>query len=497
MHNSGARASIPRAHMATVMSSTKNGRPPLCVDVDGSLVSTDLLWESLISAIKIRPLVLLLVLPWLMSGRAYLKRRLAENCQFRADLLPYREAVLKYVRSEKHCGRSVWLVTAADERLAQAVSKHLGVFDGVIASDGEHNIKGAEKAAVLEQAFGLHGFSYLGNSRSDIAVWEKAASAVVVAPSESLAQKAANVTTVEKQFPVQRATGKNLLRALRLQHWSKNVLLFLPLLLAHSLRWPLIRREAMGFILFGLAASGIYIFNDLLDAQSDRQHAWKATRPFAAGLIRTGTGLALSILLLVGSMSVTWLVLGKAAAVVVVAYCALALSYSVWLKRIVLLDVFVLSSFYILRIILGGMIAPVRLSTWFMAFSGLFFLSLAIAKRHSELVHAEELVNSGLSGRGYRLGDRSFLSELGIGSAFAAIIILCLYTQSEDVRVLYSRPAFLLLMVPLLLYWTARVWLKAHRGELDEDPVVLAMKDPVSYGIGIVMLIVITFAIWR
>jgi 4-hydroxybenzoate polyprenyltransferase len=468
----------------------------LCVDLDNSLVAADLLWESLLAAVKRSPIVLLLVPLWLLRGRAYLKERLAERADLRSDLLPYREEVIGYLRQEREAGRRIWLVTACDSRLAKRVSAHLGIFDQVISSDGRRNLKGDAKAGFLEQRFGVGGFSYLGDSGSDVAVWEKAASALVVSASDALVRQAAQVTHLEKHFSVSRARLSDILQALRPHHWSKNILLFLPVLLAHKLQLPLLLREACAFIWFGLAASGVYVLNDLLDIQSDRQHPWKAARPFAAGALSMRTGLLLSSLLCIGSIVGSGLWLGPTASLLLLCYCALSIAYSLWFKRMALADVFVLASFYTFRILTGGLIAPVRLSPWFMAFSGLFFFSLAAAKRYSELVHAQELVVSGNSGRAYRMSDRALLSELGVGSAFAAIVILCLYTQSPDVLTLYARPSFLLAVAPLVLFWAARLWLRAHRGELDDDPILVAMKDPVSYcvGLGIAVLIGISTA---
>jgi len=429
-------------------------------------------------------MIVFLVPLWLLRGRAYAKQQLAARAALRSDLLPYRKDVIRFLRSEKQAGRCLWLVTASDEQLAGQVATHLGVFDQVVSSNGQRNLKGRTKADFLEQQFGRGRFSYLGDSRSDVAVWERAASAVVVSSSRSLAKQAARVTWVERHFPSPGANPRTVVRALRLHHWSKNILLFLPVLLAHKLKVDLLIREAMAFVWFGFAASGVYVLNDMLDVQSDRQHPWKAIRPFAAGALSMPTGILLFFFLCLASVAGGWLTLGPVAGILLACYGTLSIAYSASFKRIVLADVFILASFYTFRILTGGLVAPVRLSAWFMAFSGLFFLSLAAAKRYSELVHAHELVLSGNSGRSYRVDDKALISELGVASAFAAIVIFCLYTQSPDVLALYARPSFLLAVAPLLLFWVTRVWLKAHRGELAEDPVVLAMKDPVSYCVG-------------
>jgi len=268
-------------------------------------------------------------------------------------------------------------------------------------------------------------------------------------------------------------------------------------LLAHKLQARLLLREAVAFLCFGLAASGVYVLNDLFDIQSDRHHPWKATRPFAAGTLSMRTGVALFLLLCFGSVVGSGLLLGSSASLLLLCYSILSIAYSLSFKRIALADVFILASFYSFRILTGGWVAPVRLSAWFLAFSGLFFFSLAAAKRYSELVHAEALVLSGNSGRAYQLGDRALLSELGVSSIFAAIVIFCLYTQSPDVLILYARPSFLLAVAPLVLFWAARLWLRAHRGELNDDPIFLAIKDPVSYCIGLGIAILVGMATVR
>jgi 4-hydroxybenzoate polyprenyltransferase len=472
-------------------------KPTLCVDLDNSLLATDLLWETFLAAIKRNPIVVLLAPLWLMRGRAYLKARLAERAELRLDLLPYREDVVRYLCEEKRSGRSVWLVTGSDGALANRLASYLGVFDEVVASDGRRNLSGATKADFLVREFGRGCFSYLGDSRRDVTVWRRAASALVVSGSDSLARQAAQVTQLEKRFTVPRTRLKDIARALRLRHWSKNALLFLPMLLAHKFRVISLVREAIAFVCFGLAASSIYVLNDLLDLQSDRQHPWKSARPLAAGCLSIPSAMFLSAVLGMAAIIGSWIFLGATATFLLASYCALSISYCLFFKRIALGDVFVLTSFYTLRILTGGVIAPVRLSPWFMAFSGLFFFSLALAKRYSELVLAQELVSSGNSGRGYRTGDHALLSELGVGSALAAIVIFCLYTQSPDVLALYARPSFVLMVAPLLLFWTARLWLKAHRGQLDEDPISLALKDPASYWVGLAAVLLIAMGTLR
>ena len=298
---------------------------------------------------------------------------------------------------------------------------------------------------------------------------------------------------MEGVFDSQPASLQTWLSALRIHHWVKNALLFLPLLLAHHFTLGALRATTFGFLLFGLCASSIYIVNDLLDLHSDRAHPWKSKRPFASGETSIPGGLLVSGLL-AGSTIALGFWLNVQFGLVLILYILTTVLYSVYLKRVVLLDIFVLSSFYVIRIWAGAVVASVPLSDWFLAFSLFFFLSLATAKRYSELVHASALVDSGKSGRGYIDSDRELLMPLGIGSSFAAVIILALYEHSQELLLLYPRPKPLLLICPILLYWLSSIWLKAGRGKLDDDPLTLSIRDPMTFGVAATILLVMAYS---
>ena len=455
--------------------------PALCVDLDGTLIRTDLLWECLLVLLKTQPLTILLLPLWLLAGRANLKLQLARRVRLDVNSLPYRDDVVEFLRAEKSQGRRLILVSACTRELAEQVARHLGLFDEVFASDERQNLKGAAKAALLRDRFNLHGFEYLGDSPADLSVWQAAGSAYVVG-NERLSRQAAKLATVKRVFPVKQTTFATWISAVRGHHWFKNALLFLPLALAHKFdlhNWVM---AGLGFVLFGLCASGIYVLNDLLDLHSDREHPWKRQRPFAAGDVSIPIGLLMSAVLLLISLPGSFLLSSKFG-MVLVFYLVLTMWYSLHLKQIVLVDAFVLSGFYSTRIFAGAVITSTGLSQWFLSFSLFFFLSLAMAKRYSELVHASELVESGKSGRGYIGKDRDVLMNLGVASGFSAVVIFSLYVHSPDLAALYPNPKPLLLMAPILAFWLSRVWFKANRGELYEDPVTLALRDPVSYGV--------------
>lgn len=469
--------------------------PVLCTDLDGTLIKSDLLWECILLLLKTKPLWLLLVPYWLLQGKAKLKEQLAVRSGLKPTNLPYRDEVVAFLKSERASGRRLVLVTASNRRLAQSVADHLGIFDEVYGSDGKENLKGKIKARRLNQIFGANGFVYIGDSEADLEVW-RAAKAGLVVGGEDLLECAARVTEIRGTFPRSEPSLQTWIQALRGHHWFKNLLLFVPLALAHKLTLYNLLLTSIGFVLFGICASGVYILNDLLDLHSDRGHPWKNRRPFAAGEISIPQGLLIAVIFLFGAIGAALLLSPKFGWTLCL-YAFLTIWYSVSLKKIVLLDVFVLSSFYGVRLLAGALITAIPLSQWFLVFSVFFFLSLAMAKRYSELVHAEHLVKSGQSGRGYIGNDREVLMALGVASSFAAVVILSLYVQSKEVWLLYRWPAPLLLLCPMILYWLSRVWLKAHRGDLQDDPITLAMRDPVSYAVGAAAALAIALSMFR
>ncbi len=498
-----------------VRSLTADFLPVLAVDLDGSLIASDALWESLLLVLKRSPWTVLLMGVWLLRGRAYLKRQVALRAALDPASLPYRENVRDFLRGEKARGRRLVLATAADALLAEAVAQHLGLFDEVLASNGETNLKGKAKRAELERRFGPKQFDYLGNSRDDLEVWKGARSAILVQTADRLRSSLERVGELGGLLQAPRMRFRHLVRMLRLHHWIKNLLVFVPLLLAHQLlNWDAWVRAGWAFLCFGMCASGVYLLNDLFDLPADRRHPQKHARPLAAGIISIPSALALSFACLSLGLVGAWLFLKPVFALLLVTYCLLTVSYSLAWKKLALIDVFLLAGFYSLRIFAGSVSTGVHLSNWLLGFSAFFFFSLAMGKRYSELILTGALehhrrhddppgtfrvrvTGNGLEafGRGYRPGDREFLSAVGIASAYASVIILALYISSQDITSLYRRPVVLWSVAPLILYWLTRVWLLAHRGELADDPVVFAIKDPVSYIVGLGVLLVMLLAI--
>jgi 4-hydroxybenzoate polyprenyltransferase len=277
-------------------------------------------------------------------------------------------------------------------------------------------------------------------------------------------------------------SARSVVKALRPHHWSKNVLLFVPLLLSHQIfDFAKVEAAILGFLIFGVVASSIYVLNDVLDFRSDRHHPWKCKRPIAAGELSVISALVLFVALSSVGLGVAAFTMSISFASALLAYSLSSILYSTKFKRIAILDLFMLSSFYVLRIVAGGIVCGVTLSKWFLAFSLFFFFSMAMAKRFSELIQAGDLIRSGRSGRGYRADDSGLLTSMGVVSGFASVIILALFVESPDVSKLYASPSFLLALCPLLLYWICRLWLIAHRGELSNDPITFALRDKPSY----------------
>ena len=456
---------------------TESAPRALCVDLDGTLLDSDLLYESVLALLARNPLYLFLLPFWLMRGKAALKRELATRVRISAETLPYNKQVLDLLRTTTQRPRV--LCSASDRLLVQPIAEHLGVFEQVIASDGQRNIAGRTKAATLVKAFGDRGFDYLGNDNVDLAVWKHAHKGWVVNNGTRLARLASQQTSVHAHWP---APSRLLpwLKALRLHQWLKNLLVFVPLLAAHRFLEPdAVLLSLQAFVAFGLSASGVYILNDLLDLAPDRLHPRKRERPFAAGRIPLLHGLAVAPLLTLAGLVVAWFC-SPSFALVLLAYYAMTLSYSLKLKRIVMIDVVLLAGLYTARIIGGAVVISADLSFWLLAFSMFIFLSLAFLKRYTELQSASALGKSQASGRGYSVDDLPLLQSLGTASGYIAVMVMALYINSPESVDLYRHPQVLWLICPILLYWMSRMWVIAHRGGMHDDPVVFAATDRVS-----------------
>ena len=486
---------------------------PLCVDLDGTLVKSDTLLDTVLALARQSPRSLLQFPRWIAQGKAAFKRNISSVAALDVAHLPYNQPLLEYLRQQHAAGREIYLATGADHLLAERVAEHLGIFSGVLASDGSLNLTGGNKLAAFQQRFPA-GFSYIGNARPDLPLLTHSVHPMVANPQRGL-RAALRSTAVQptRTFTDKASPLKAWMRAIRLHQWAKNTLIFLPLLLAHVRAVGPVVAAFLAFLSFGLAASATYIFNDLLDLEADRHHPRKCSRPFAAGDLSPITGAATILLFLALSLAlalllprvltafspqfpwngqgrfIEWLVL----------YAISTIVYSLRLKRMILVDVMVLACLYTIRILAGSAAAGVMVSPWLAAFSIFFFLSLAFVKRFAELesmsLRSQAPDALAVKGRNYRVSDLEQLRSFGTASGYASVVVFALYIGTVVAQGLYSHYTRLWLLVPVLLLWLSRLWLKASRGELEEDPVVYAITDPRSLQLGVVVVAIVLSAL--
>jgi 4-hydroxybenzoate polyprenyltransferase/phosphoserine phosphatase len=470
--------------------------PPLCVDLDGTLLRTDLTVESLLSLGQHNPLGLFGLMLSLRRGKAAFKLALADQVSCDPSNLPYNSEVLTMLRAARAEGRRTVLVSASPRRWVEAVALHLGLFDDVLATDDAFtNLSGSAKAQGLVQRYGERAFDYAGNARIDLHVWRHARKALVVTPDHGVlagAKSQADVASVFDDRPPRLWTW---LKAMRLYQWAKNLLVFVPLLGAHA--WAnttAVTQVCLAFLVFGLAASSVYLLNDLLDLDQDRRHPRKRLRPFASGMLPVAHGVLATVFLLAAAALLAGL-LPPAFRAALGIYYAATLAYSFHLKQIVLIDILVLAGLYTVRLIAGGAAVNLGLSFWLLAFSVFLFMSLALVKRYTELLVLRDAGALTACGRGYYVDDFPLLQSMGVVSGYLSVLVLALYINSDTGRVLYSHIEFIWFLCLLLLFWISRVWLLAHRGEMDDDPLVFALKDRSSQAIVLIAAVAAGFAL--
>ncbi len=452
---------------------------PLCVDLDGTLLRIDSLFEATVSTVLADWRTLFRLPFWLSRGRAYLKHQIAERWSFNPAHLPYNEDLLALLRSEHARGRRIVLTTAADESIAQPIAGYLGVFDDVISSNGVDNLRGAAKAEALCARFGKGGFVYAGNDATDHPVWRDAAGAVVVAARPAVKRAAL------AQYPVSTVLDRPggglraVVKALRPYQWVKNLLVFVPLFGAGHLNDATAWQNTVAIMAaFCAMASSIYLLNDMGDLAADRAHPRKRNRPFASGRLPVLTGLMLAPLLAsIGVLLGIW----SGALMSLLVYAGFSLAYTFRLKEMPLVDVFVLAGLYTIRMYGGSEASGYGLSLWLLGFSGFLFLSLALVKRVSELARLRSSSHKKTDRRGYLVEDLLTLQMFGISTTFASSVVLSLYVQSATASSLYRRPELLVGLIPLFMFWQCRLWLSTARGYMHDDPIVYAARDWVSW----------------
>ncbi|WP_410209787.1 UbiA family prenyltransferase [Aquirhabdus sp.] len=463
-----------------------NSKTALIVDLDGTLIRSDLLVESIFLFLRLYPLRFFSLIVWLFKGKVVLKKQLADVVSPLTSSLPYNKILLNWLKERRSQGAFLVLATASDIRLARSIAAHLDIFDDVLGTENI-NLSSSNKRHALVEKYGQHGFEYVGNAKADLAVWESS-STIHVANPEFGVLKAANRiheihgNTMGQIFDDRPNYLRSARKAIRMHQWAKNVLIFLPLLASHRfLEIPLIEIGLTAFLCFGLCASSVYLLNDLLDIQDDRLHVSKNARPLASGAFPMLHAIVLIPILLAISFALALWLLPIKFTLYLLGYYLLTMAYSFWLKRIVMIDVVSLALLYSVRVVAGGAAMALGTTFWVLTFCLFIFLSLAFVKRYTELFHAR---SKGLldktSGRGYYPTDFEMLASLGSASGYISVLVLALYINEPTTGLLYHSQKWLWVTCPLLLFWISRVWLLAHRGQMNDDPIVFALRDKVS-----------------
>ncbi len=470
---------------------TKFTGKPLCFDLDGTLIATDSLAESLLLILKTTPLYFFLLPFWLIRGKYNFKSQIEQHSNISPDKLPYIENVLEFAKAEKAKGRMIVLATASMQGIGDKIANYLGIFDLVIGSKNGINLRSSHKRDELVSLFGEKGFDYAGDSKADIKVWKSADKAIVVQANDSVLKAAQANGNVQVVFKEDFSQTKAYIKQIRVYQWIKNILLFLPFILAHKLfDVNIIHNVVVGFFSFSFLASFVYVLNDLMDLEADRIHPRKKNRPLASGKINLFRGFALLPILCSASFGLSILFLPIEFTIILVIYAVTNIVYSLYAKKIMILDIIILSSLYTLRLISGGSAANVAISPWLIEFSIFFFFSLAAVKRFSELLSLKETDTTSAKYRGYMFADLDLVRNFGIISGYISVLIIALYVNGREVQQLYKHPEVLWGITPVLHYWISRIWLLAHRGQMNDDPIIFTGKDPVSYIIGIIVIII-------
>lgn len=453
--------------------------PVLIVDLDGTLLRSDTLLESFWLALGQNWKTIFSVTE-LKNGRAALKRHFANTVSLDVTTLPYDPTVIDYIKRWRERGGRTALATASDQLIADKIAKHLGLFDEVHGSNGSLNLKGPAKADFLVEQFAETGFIYMGDAKADLPVWKSTRKGITVNASRALRDKADQLGTDIHHISTASVSILPYVKVLRPHQWLKNLLVFLPMLLAHQLSVSLLLQSLLAFVAFSLISSGAYVLNDLTDLNSDRAHPRKSQRPFAAGDIPIAHGIWMIGSLLLGGAFVA-ISTGAGVAAVMLLYFIVTAAYSYYLKQRIIIDVCVLAGLYTLRIIAGGEATSIPISTWLLVFSIFFFFGLATIKRQAELIDCSKRNLLSASGRGYRTEDLPFVSIIGISSCYISVLVMALYINSLITAELYTFPAALWGICAILLYWTSYIALVTHRGNMHDDPIIYAAKSRTSW----------------
>jgi 4-hydroxybenzoate polyprenyltransferase/phosphoserine phosphatase len=469
---------------------------PLAFDLDGTILVNDSLLECLFALARKQPLALLQLPLLCLRGRARLKQELAARARLDVATLPMRAELLRLLREQHRRGRRLLLVTGADQLIARAVAARLPLFEEVMASDGRVNLSGTAKRDRLLAKFGQRGFDYVGNGRADLPVWAAARQAWVVSSFSSLAVAAARVSTLAHQLQPHRPGLLNYIKAIRVDHWPKNLLVLVPLLLAQRLHESaLLGAGFLALLCFSLVASSVYLLNDLLDLEADRRHPQKRHRALASGGLPISRALWLLPLLWLAAAGLSR-GLPSGFMALLAGYFALMLAYCLWLKDMPIIDTLTLAFGYTLRIQAGALLLQLGAAPLLLVSSGALFFGLALLKRYAELLSLETPPGGPVRARAYRPGDAQVLAELGITASCIGVALLAAFASSPVFLLPVRLPWASWLFCALLMLWLGHMWLMAHRGRIRDDPVAFALRDGFSRMLAALMSAVLLAGTW-
>lgn len=454
----------------------------ICVDLDGTLLKSDFLWEAVFWLVKNKPQMVIMVPFWFLKGIANLKEKLAENVDLDVETLPWNTDVLRLIEDLQKSGLEPVLVTGSHKKFAEKVANHFKFFNRVFATEGSLNFVGDEKLKKLKNEFGVMGFSYIGDSKKDISILESSVHAYVV-NNKSVFETVSQVNNQVTFLPFRSENVVvGLLRGLRPHQWAKNILIFLGPLAGHVIfQADILISSVILFCCFTMVASSVYLLNDLIDLESDRKHQTKKMRPMASGSVPIPYAFGLSLVMFLSGILLSWNFITSKVSFFLASYAVITLAYSIWMKRVAILDVMLLAFFYIFRVLVGCVAANVSPSYWLINFILFSFLSLGFAKRVTELIASAKKLQGLNKHRAYRFDDLDALLHFGAASGYLSLLVLSLYLKSPEVVKMYSRPSMLWGLIPISLYWITEIWLSAGRGELNSDPVLHVLKNKKSY----------------
>lgn len=461
----------------------------LVCDLDGTLIKTDMLFESVFLLIKSNPLYILILPFWLIKGKQILKIEINKRVEITPNLLPFNQDVIEFIKNRKNSYEKVVLVSASNIEIVKKIGNFLNIFDEIYGSDENTNLKGIHKKNFLDTKYGKNNYSYIGDSNADIVIWKSSDEKYIVNNSNS--KKISQIKFDEIIGEKSLSTLKLIFKEIRVYQWVKNLLIFIPALMAHITDIYVYKELFYSFFSFSLLASSVYVLNDLLDLNADREHPRKRKRPFASGNLSLLYGFILLPILIISSFSISIIYLPNNFTIVLLLYYIITNLYSFKLKRIEVIDIITLGVLYTIRIIAGGASINVEITPWLLAFSMFLFISLALLKRYTELLSMIQENKQIAKGRAYSVDDIDIVRSFGTSSSYLAILVFALYVNSDQVKLLYSQPIYMWLVAVLLLYWITRIWFLAHRGKMTDDPIVFTGKDITSWLIGLIIGIIV------